>query len=607
MMKKTVTLIYLLFLTCIIGAQDISFKASAPASVARGNQFRLIYTVNAQPSSFKNPSFTPFDVLMGPSTSSSTSISIVNGQMSQNISYTYTFILSASKEGKFTIPPAEIVVKGKSYKSNPISIEVTKGNVTATTNNTNSQNQGNGDNLSQPANVSNDDIFIRVNVSKTSVYQGEQLVAAIYIYTRLNIAGFENMKFPNFNGFWSEDLENPTQISLHQEYVNGKLYNVGLLKKVLLSPERSGKLVISPAQATVVVQQRVQKQQRSIFDDFFGSYQNVTKNLTSPEVTIHVKELPGTKPLAFSGGVGSFNLESHIDKTNLKMNEAFNYTLKLSGTGNLKLVDIPKPKFPNDFEVYEPKITNAYNNKGNGSIGSKIVSYLVIPRHYGDYTIPGFDFSYFDLKSQTFKTIHINEVSIAVSKDSTQSANAVISEFAKKDVNILGSDIRYIKKDVGTLTENNHFIFGDLLFELAFPFFLLILLLLLFLRRKQIKERSNILAMRNRKANKVATKRLSMAYKCIKNNNDSNFYEEINKALWGYLSDKLIIPVSELTRESAIEKLKEKNIDETLITELNETLDQCEYARYAPSAVSFKNTDIYAKASKIIRSLESLI
>jgi hypothetical protein len=604
-MKKLITSLYLIIFSCTLWAQNVSFKASAPGSIAKGNQFRVVYTVNAQPSSFKNPSFTPFDVLMGPSTSSSTSISVVNGQMSQNVSYSYTFILSASKEGKFTISPAEITVNGKSYKSNSLSIEVVKGNATATT--SNNQNSNANDNLSQPATVSNDDVFVRVNVNKTSLYQGEQLVAGIYIYTRLNIAGFEEMKFPDFNGFWSEDLENPTQISLHQEYVNGQLYSVGLLKKVILSPQRSGKLTIAPVQATIVVQQKVQKARRSIFDDFFGSYQNVTKKLTSPTVTINVKELPGNKPTPFSGGVGSFSLESHIDKTHLKMNEAFNYTLKLSGTGNIKLIEVPKPQFPNDFEVYEPKITNSFGNKDAGSSGSKTISYLVIPRHHGDYTIPGFDFNYFDLKSMSYKSVHINDVSLSVSKDSSQSASSVVSEFEKKDINVLGSDIRYIKKDIEPLNKFNNLIFGSIIYKLAFPFSLLTLLVLLFLRRNQIKQRSNLLAMRNRKANKVASKRLAIAYKCMKNNDENNFYEEINKALWGYLSDKLIIPMSELTRESAMEKLTAKQLDENIISGLNEILDNCEFARYAPSAITFKNTEIYEKASKIIRSLESVI
>jgi len=545
--------------------------------------------------------------MMGPSTSSSSSISIINGQVSQEVSYSYTYVLSAVKEGKFTISPAEVVVNGKNYKSNAITIEVVKGNSNVANQNNRSNYNYDNDNSSQPTNVSNDDVFIRVNVNKTSVYQGEQLVASVYIYTKLNIVGFEEIKFPNMNGFWSEDLENPNQINLKQEYINGQLYGVGLLKKVILSPTRSGKLTIDPVQATVMVQQKVQSRRRSIFDDFFGTYQNVSKKLVSPIVTINVKPLPENKPQPFSGGVGSFNLEAHVDNTSVKTNEAFTYSLKLSGTGNIKLIDIPKPNFPSDFEVYDPKTTNNYSTKDGQSSGSKTVSYIIIPRHHGTYTIPAFDFNYFDLKTQNYKTIHINEVTISVSKDSSNNATTVVSEFAKKDVSVLGSDIRYIKSKVEPLTPINHFIWASTLFKLTYPLVFLVLILLLFLRREQIKQRANIMAMRNKKANRVATKRLKQAQKCIKTNNQNQFYEEITKALWGYLSDKLMIPIAEFTRDSALEKLKEKNIDSEIINELNEILDTCEFARYAFSAVNESTTDIYNKAAKIIKTLESLI
>jgi len=606
-MKQIIFIILLLTSSFFAMSQEVRVTAQAPSTVATGNTFRYTVTINARPSNFKGPQFEGFNVMMGPSTSSSSSISIINGQVSQEVSYSYTYVLSAVKEGKFTISPAEVVVNGKNYKSNAITIEVVKGNSNVANQNNRSNYNYDNDNSSQPTNVSNDDVFIRVNVNKTSVYQGEQLVASVYIYTRLNIVGFEEIKFPNMNGFWSEDLENPNQINLKQEYINGQLYGVGLLKKVILSPTRSGKLTIDPVQATVMVQQKVQSRRRSIFDDFFGTYQNVSKKLVSPIVTINVKPLPENKPQPFSGGVGSFNLEAHVDNTSVKTNEAFTYSLKLSGTGNIKLIDIPKPNFPSDFEVYDPKTTNNYSTKDGQSSGSKTVSYIIIPRHHGTYTIPAFDFNYFDLKTRNYKTIHINEVTISVSKDSSNNATTVVSEFAKKDVSVLGSDIRYIKSKVEPLTPINHFIWASTLFKLTYPISFLVLILLLFLRREQIKQRANIMAMRNKKANRVATKRLKQAQKCIKTNNQNQFYEEITKALWGYLSDKLMIPIAEFTRDSALEKLKEKNIDSEIINELNEILDTCEFARYAFSAVNESTTDIYNKAAKIIKTLESLI
>lgn len=606
-MKQTIIFLILVFVVIVGYSQEVSINAQAPSTVAAGTQFRYTVTVNAKPSNFKGPDFSHFDILMGPSTSSSSSISIVNGQVSQEVSYSYSYVLSAPKEGKFTISPAEVVVNGKNYKSNAITIEVVKGNTNVANQNNRSSNNSGYDNYSQPATVSNDDVFIRVNVNKTTVYQGEQLVASVYIYTRLNIVGFEDIKFPNMNGFWSEDLETPNQINMKQEYINGQLYGVGLLKRVILSPQRSGKLTIDPVQATVMVQQRVQSRRRSIFDDFFGTVQNVSKKLVSPTVNITVKPLPENKPQPFSGGVGNFSLEYHVDNTSLKMNEAFNYSLKLSGSGNIKLVDIPKPNFPNDFEVYEPKTTNNYTTKDGVSSGSKTVSYLIIPRHHGNYTIPGFDFNYFDLKTQSYKTIHIDDINIQVSRDSTSNPTAVISEFAKKDVSVLGTDIRYIKDNIEPLTERNYYLIESIWYKGAYPLATILLLSLLYLRREQIKQRANVMAMKNKKANKVAKKRLKEAAKHLKANNELKFYEEVTKALWGYLSDKLMIPIAEFTRESANQKLKEKNIDELLLKQLNNLLDTCEYARYAPTAVNLTKQEIYEEAAKTIRSLESLI
>lgn len=605
-MKYTLTFIILFLDIFMLSAQDVSFKASAPGTVSAGSQFRLTYSVNAKPSSFKNPSFEGFEVLMGPSTSSSTSISFVNGQMSQDVSYTYTYILLAPKEGKYTIQPAEIIVNGKLYKSNSLTIEVVKGNAPTANTQPPQQNYDQGG-ISAPS-VSGDDVFIRVQVNKNNVYQGEQLIASIYIYTRLNIVGFEDLKFPTMSGFWSDDLENPNQIQLRQEYVNGQLYNVGLLKRVILSPNRAGTLTIEPVQATVVVQQRVQSRRRSIFDDFFASYQNVSKKLVSPPVTINVKPLPENKPEPFSGGVGNFQLETHVDNTQLKTNEAFTYTIKLSGSGNIKLLDIPKPKFPSDFEVYEPKTTENIQPKDGVTQGSKTISYIVIPRHHGQFTIPGLTFHYFDLKTKSYKTIQTDNINIQVSKDSSMSSSsAVISEFVKKDISVLGSDIRYAKTNIEPLHPIEHNIYGSAWYKISYPVSLLLLLTLLYVRKEQIKQRANIMAMRNKKASRTATKRLKLAHKYLKETNETKFYEEITRALWGYLADKLMIPTAELNKENATEKLQLKNVPQQTIDELFKHIELIEFARYAPSSIQQNMNETYKKTSAIIDELEKYV
>ena len=581
-------------------AQDIQFTASSKNIVSVGEQFRLVFSLNNKPSSFKAPSLNGFDILMGPSTSSSSSIQIINGQVTQNVSYSYTYILYASKEGKFNIKPAEATVNGKTYKSNSLSIEVAKGN------NSNIQ-QNNQNQTSNSSDVSGDDVFVRVFLNKTDVIQGEQIIATIAIYTKLSIVGFEEMKFPAYKGFWSDDLENPTQINLKQEKYNGSVYQVGVLKKTLLTPQHSGNITIEPLELTCLVQQRVNKTHRSIFDDFFGNYQNVRKKLVSPAITVHVKPLPNNKPADYSGAVGNFELEATLDNKNPKTNEAISYTLKLKGTGNLRLAELPKINFPSDFEQYDPKTNNNINVSANGTSGSKIINYLLIPRHPGEFTIPASNFSYYDLSSKIFKTLSTPEFKINVDKDTASNSTAIVSEFSKEDVRFLGSDIHYIKTNKEKLNEKNKYLISEPLFYLAYPFSLALFIFLVIWRRKQIKQYADVAAMKNKKANKVAQKRLQLANHYLKSNEQEKYYEEMTRAIWGYLSDKLTIPVADLSKEKANESLKQKNILDEIISELNSIIENCEFARYSPNSDSSKMNEIYNKSNELISKLEQNI
>jgi len=581
-------------------AQDIQFTASSKNIVSVGEQFRLVFSLNNKPSSFKAPSLNGFDILMGPSTSSSSSIQIINGQVTQNVSYSYTYILYASKEGKFNIKPAEATVNGKTYKSNSLSIEVAKGN------NSNIQ-QNNQNQTSNSSDVSGDDVFVRVFLNKTDVIQGEQIIATIAIYTKLSIVGFEEMKFPAYKGFWSDDLENPTQINLKQEKYNGSVYQVGVLKKTLLTPQHSGNITIEPLELTCLVQQRVNKTHRSIFDDFFGNYQNVRKKLVSPAITVHVKPLPNNKPADYSGAVGNFELEATLDNKNPKTNKAISYTLKLKGTGNLRLAELPKINFPSDFEQYDPKTNNNINVSANGTSGSKIINYLLIPRHPGEFTIPASNFSYYDLSSKIFKTLSTPEFKINVDKDTASNSTAIVSEFSKEDVRFLGSDIHYIKTNKEKLNEKNKYLISEPLFYLAYPFSLALFIFLVIWRRKQIKQYADVAAMKNKKANKVAQKRLQLANHYLKSNEQEKYYEEMTRAIWGYLSDKLTIPVADLSKEKANESLKQKNISDEIISELNSIIENCELARYSPNSDSSKMNEIYNKSNELISKLEQNI
>ncbi len=589
---------FLLITTFISYAQDIQVTAAAKSFVTVGEQFRLVYALNAKATSLKPPAMESFAILMGPSTSSSSNVQIINGQVSQSISYSYSFILQATKEGKFTFDPAEVIVDGKTYKSNSITIEVVKGNQ----NNNQQNNQGQTNNTGT---VSNEDVFVRINLNKTNVTQGEQIVATISIYTKMNLVGFEDMKFPAFKGFWSDDLENPTQVNLKQEKYNGSVYQVGVLKKTLLTPQHAGDIVIDPYELTCVVQQKVNRNRQSFFDDFFGSYQNIKKKLVSPAITVHVKGLPANKPVGFSGAVGTFKLDATLDNSNPKTNEAISYSLKLSGNGNLKLAEVPKINFPSDFEQYDPKTNNNVTASAAGTSGNKIINYLLIPRHPGQYKIPSVTFSYFDLTSQSFKTLQTKEFSINVDKDtSATSQSAIVSEFTKEDVKFLGSDIHYIKTTTNNLKEINKYLISEPTFYLAYPFAMSLFLFILIWRRKQIKQNADIASTKNRKANSVAKKRLMLANKYLNENNKDSFYEELSHALWGYISDKLIIPVAELSKDKANEELKKKNISDETVTQINNIIDNCEFARYSPVSDNTQMKEIYSNATELIGKLE---
>ena len=583
-------------------SQDVEFVAATRSMVAVGEQFRIVFSISAKCTNFKAPSMETFNVLMGPSTSQSTSMQIINGQMSQSVNYSYTYILQATTEGKYTFEPAEAVVNGKTYKSNQVAIEVVKGNVNS--NQQNNQNQNQNQNNTN-GNISDNDIFVRVNLNKTNVYQGEQIVATISIYTKLNLVGFEDMKFPSFKGFWSDDIENPTQIQLKQEKYNGTIYNVGVLKKTLLTPQRSGDIVIEPYDLTCVVQQKVNRGRQSFFDDFFGNYQNVRKKLTSPQVTVHVKSLPQNKPAGFSGAVGDFSLKANLDRNDVKMNEAIAYSIKLSGTGNLKLTELPKIEFPTDFEQYDPKTTNNINASANGTSGSKTINYLLIPRHPGDYKIPSVDFSYFDIKSQSYKTLSTPEFSIHVSKDSVSSGGSIVSEFSKEDVRFIGSDIHFIKTKDSELKEKGSYLISEPYFYIGYPISLGLFIFIILWRRKQIKQNADIASVKNRKANKVAQKRLQLSNKYLKENKKDEFYEEMTKALWGYLSDKLMIPIADFSKEKASSELSKKGISEETITQLSSIIDTCEFARFSPISDNSEMNNIYNNASELIGKLEN--
>ena len=597
-MKKFILLIIIQSLFLISFAQKISFKARSKTVVSVGERFQLSYTLNSKGNNFSLGKINGFRILSGPNPSSSTSVTVINGQVSQSINQSYSYILQAVKEGKYSISPASITVKGKKYTSNAIQIEVVKGN-------SNTQNNNNN-RTSNNTNIKNTDVYMRLIPSKQTVVKGEPLSIRIKFYTRLNLSDLQNPKFPEYTGFYSQEIESPQNISLQRENINGTIYNTAILGKVLLYPQRSGDLKINPAEIDAIIQQRIKNRRRSVFDDFFGSsYRNIRKHIRSNSLTIHVKKLPKNTPLSFSGTVGSFKIKASANPLEISTDDALTYKITISGLGNIKLIDNPKIEFPHDFDVWDPTIKNKIKNTAEGSQGSKTFEYIIQARHPGDFTIPAYSFSYFDIKSRKYKTIQTQAINIKVKQGSKTNTQVSTSNLSKEEVALIGQDIRYIKTNKIILKEKTKAFFGTVNYYLSFLGGILLFVLIFILKRKQLKNASNTRLIKNKKARKKATKKLKTAKKKLEEEDIAAFYEEIHKALQGYISDKLNINISDFNMEKMLETLNKKGIDDTLSAELKALINESEFVRFAPSQAQTKPQEIYKNAVQIISNLEN--
>ena len=603
-MKKALLYQLIFLISYSLSAQDVSVKAEYPAAVNAGEQFTVMWTVNAGGGEFTAPSFNGFYKLMGPQTSFSSSTQIINGKMSAQTSYSYVYYLQAVKEGKFVIAPAVFILKNKTYSSDSMHIEVAgataqKQNVTS--GGTNSSND-------TEVESSGRTLFVNLSVNRREMFLGEPVVATVKIYSRVNIAGINEIKYPAFNSFLKSDIETPPLTSLRQENVNGTIYGSGVIQQFLLYPQVTGEINIDPVQISVLVQQKTRGEADPFFGDFFSSYQTVPKAAESQSVRIKVKPLPGVQPVDFSGVVGKLDLRATLNKESVNVNDAVNFKIIISGNGNLKIASAPILKLSPDIEVYDPKITDDLKNRLNGTTGQKSFEYLLIPRHNGDFTIPPVSYSYFNIAAGRYEKLTTEEFHFSAQKVKGQNSGATVyGGVSKEDVKYLGKDIRFVKSDPGSLKKSDNILVTKQSFYSAYAFSLLAFLLILFLRREHIRRNSDVSLVKNRKAGKVAIKRLHSASVCLKNEEIDQFYDEILKALWGYLSDKLNIPVSDLSRNNAIASLQEQGIEEDMIKNLAEILDACEFARFAPSSSETEAASIYEGASQFIKSVENLI
>lgn len=610
-MKKLLSI--LIICTCALtgamAAEGVEFKASAPQQVIVGRPFQLSYSVNQRAKDLRAPEFTDFDYVAGPYTSQSSSTSFVNGKRTSSFTLTYTYTLMANKEGTFTIPPASIKVDGELHTSNGVRITVLPPDQNTTSQRpSNASTQSSEQAAQHQSDVKEENIFVRTLVSKTRVHEQE----AILLSYKLYFAGVDvsqltnNTRLPEYKGFLKQELE-MGEIQTELEHYNGRNYQVATLYRTLLFPQRSGDIVIDPAHFEALLRVQNRAQVRSVFDDFFGSYTTVTKALKAPGVTIHVAELPAGKPAGYSGGVGQFSMKSQISGTDLQANEAVTLTLTIQGSGNMKLLKTPAVDWPEGFEVYDPKVTNNFKSSTSGVSGTKTIEYLAIPRAGGTYTIPPIRFAYYDTEADSYKTLTSPEYTLQIARGNNEEGNAtVVNNYVNKEtVQQFGSDIRYIYTGEQPAAKRADLIvFGSMRFWLCYLIPMLLAAVLFVVFRKRIQENADITRVRYKKANKVAQRRLKQAERLLKENQKEAFYEEIERAAWTYLSDRLSIPTAQLNKENIAQILLGKGVSEALVEELRRVLTTAEFARYAPTS-NHAMQDLYNDTTSIINQLEN--
>jgi len=604
-MRKVI--LFFILISTVIGAwaDNITFTANAPEVVVSGDQFRLSYTINSQKvRDFRAPSIKEFEVLMGPSRSTQSSTQIINGNVTSTSTITFTYILMAGKEGTYKIPGATIVADGNNYTSNSVEIKVLPPDQSSGAGSGNSRNSSR--NQANSGKITDKELFMMATASKTNVYEQEAILLTYKVYTQVNLTELRG-DIPDLKGFHTQEVELPNQKTFTLEHYNGRNYNTTIWRQLVLFPQQTGKIEIPSVTFEGTVSQMVAS--ADPFDAFFngGNYVNITKNLVTPKLTINVKELPAGKPANFSGGVGEFTLSSTISTQELKTNDAVTIKLVISGTGNMKLINTPEVGFPQDFEIYDPKVDNKFNLTRNGLAGNKVIEYLAIPRHAGTYTIPPIEFSYFDLKSQSYKTLKTDAYTLNVAKGEGNADQVVANFTSKEDLKVLGQDIRYIKTGNTRLTQKDDYFYGSTSYWLWYIVPLALFIAFMVIYRKQAMENANVAKVRTKKANKVATKRMKNAGKLLAEKKSEAFYDEVLKALWGYISDKLSIPVSQLSKDNIEEELQKHQVADELIKEFINNLNDCEFARYAPGNQDEKMDKIYSSAIEVISKMENSI
>lgn len=590
----------------VILAQEVSFTASAPEQVAVGETFQVSFVLNTRPADFRAPGFKGFRFVAGPSQYSSSSTQIINGKVTRTTSFSYTYTLMASEEGTFEIDPASAVVDGESYQSNAIKVTVTgqaSPGSTSPSAGTRDNNQGSTDRATEK------DLFIRASISNSNPYQSEQVIISYKIYTRVPVSQYSIDRLPSFQGFWTETLPDADPGTTTTEVIDEISYRVAEIRRIAVFPQRTGEITIEPLEVEALVRVPSHRQRQSLFDEFFGgspfdAFQNVQQTIRSNPVTLQVRPLPAqNRPAVFQGMVGQLDISATLEPGQLQVNDAANLAITISGRGNLRMLEQPQVSFPQNVEVFDPTVTDNIRNAASGISGSRKFEYILIPRTPGTFEIPPIRIAYFDPSAQRYETRETEAFQIEVtgSISGTEGADRTTR---REQVLSLSSDIRFIHTGPLSLTPLDSMFYGSKRFYFLMLLPIVMFLALLVVWRRQIKLQSNQAMVRNRKAEKTARKRLKTARSFLKNKDKDAFYDEISRSLWGYISDKLNIPVAYLNREHVNRVFIEKNVSGHLAEKFLQTIDECEYARFAPGSSPALMDEVYEKTLVTIIDLE---
>lgn len=609
---------FLLFLIVSLGwAQKLTLHAPSQAEV--GRRIRVSYVLNT--SEFDHiqleGEFNGFDVLFGPSVSTSSSISIINGQTTQSSSTTFTYTLAAKKEGTYTIPAASLNSGGKKVMSSTSRIEVLPASEDNSYSSGNAYGGQQGSGYSQSSRPqpsqglhtpSSDerlgakDLYFTVTASKKKVFEQEAILLTYKLYSLVTVEQLAG-EMPQLDGFHTQEIELPQSRSFVMERVGNRNYGTVVWRQYVVFPQKTGKLTI-PAidyEADVVTQDRTMDP----FDAFFGGgslMHRVKKVVKAPAVEIQVDPLPA-KPANFSGAVGkNFTISGKLTPQQIDANDATTLTLTVSGTGNMKLINAPTVDWPKDFEVYDPKTTEQ-NTKLTTSGSSGKVSYecVAVPHHGGKYTIPAVEFCYFDTESHQYKTVKTDDFQLDVAKGAEIPTSGIIQQ---EDLKELGNDIRYIHQGAVEIQQPGTDALGSTLHWISYLLLLLIFFIVMLIFRRQAKANADVTGRRIRKASKAATKRLKNASRMMKSGDTAHFYDEVMRALWGYVADKLNLPVTDLNKDNVSAKLQQRGVDETTTEQFLHLLSECEFARFAPGESATTMEHFYNDATDIINKIE---